>query len=132
MSINNQKYIRIKDWWSHILPPVLIFFYAGINNVPATDNKIIQLTLAIIFISILTAIIGYYINDLFDIKDDLLAGKFNFVAAQTSNFKLLFPLLIITIIFLFYFVLLLLRKTEANREELTRLIRELAISNAKK
>jgi hypothetical protein len=37
-----------------------------------------------------------------------------------------------SIIFLFYFVLLLLRKTEANREELTRLIRELAISNAKK
>ncbi len=36
------------------------------------------------------------------------------------------------IIFLFYFVLLLLRKTESNREELTRIIRELALENAKK
>jgi hypothetical protein len=37
-----------------------------------------------------------------------------------------------SIIFLFYFVLLLLRKTESNREELTRIIREFALNNAKK
>lgn len=36
-----------------------------------------------------------------------------------------------SIIFLFYFVLLLLQKVEATREELTRLVRELAIQNAK-
>lgn len=41
-------------------------------------------------------------------------------------------LVYVSIIFLFYFVLLLLRKTEANREELTRIIRELALQNAKK
>ena len=105
MSINFQKYIRIKDWWSHILPPVLLFFYAGISNYSIGNNNIIQLTIALIFISILTAIIGYYLNDLFDIKDDLLAHKFNFVAAQTTTFKLLFPILIIAIIFLFYLYL---------------------------
>ena len=37
-----------------------------------------------------------------------------------------------SVVFLFYFVLLLLRKTETNREELTRIIRELALENAKK
>lgn len=37
-----------------------------------------------------------------------------------------------TIHFLFYFVLLLLQKEKATREELTRLVRELAIQNAKK
>ncbi len=41
-------------------------------------------------------------------------------------------LVYMSIIFLFYFVLLLLRKTESNREELTRIIREIAIQNAKK
>ncbi|NRH20800.1 DUF2304 domain-containing protein [Candidatus Gracilibacteria bacterium] len=36
-----------------------------------------------------------------------------------------------SIIFLFYFVLLLLRKIENTREEMTKLIRELAIQHAK-
>ncbi len=100
-----KKFVRVIDWWSHILPPILLFYYAGIIGISESNNKIIQLTIALIFISILTAIIGYYINDLFDIKDDLLAGKFNFVAAQSNNFKLLFPLLIITIIILFFLYL---------------------------
>lgn len=102
MSINFQKYIRIKDWWSHILPPVLLFFYAGISNSSVGNNKIIQLTIALIFISILTAIIGYYINDLFDINDDLLAGKSNFIATQSAIIKLLIPILIIAMFFMFY------------------------------
>jgi hypothetical protein len=34
-----------------------------------------------------------------------------------------------SITFLFYFVILLLQKTEGNREELTRVIREAALSN---
>lgn len=37
-----------------------------------------------------------------------------------------------SIIFLFYFVLLLLQKIEATREEVTKLVREIAIQNAKK
>jgi hypothetical protein len=37
-----------------------------------------------------------------------------------------------SIIFLFYFVLLLLRKIEDTREEVTSLVREIAIQNAKK
>lgn len=37
-----------------------------------------------------------------------------------------------SIIFLFYFVLLLLRKVEATREEVTKLVREIALQNAKK
>lgn len=37
-----------------------------------------------------------------------------------------------SIIFLFYFVLLLLQKVETTREEVTRLVREIAIQNAKK
>lgn len=41
-------------------------------------------------------------------------------------------LIYISIIFLFYFVLLLLRKVEATREEVTKLVREIAIQNAKK
>ena len=36
-----------------------------------------------------------------------------------------------SIIFLFYFVLLLLRKVELTREEVTKLVRELAIQNTK-
>jgi len=41
-------------------------------------------------------------------------------------------LVYMSIIFLFYFVLLLLRKVEATREEVTKLVREIAIQNAKK
>lgn len=41
-------------------------------------------------------------------------------------------LVYVSIIFLFYFVLLLLRKIENTREEVTRLVREIAIQNAKK
>ena len=37
-----------------------------------------------------------------------------------------------SIIFLFYFVLLLLRKVETTREEVTKLVREIAIQSAKK
>lgn len=35
-----------------------------------------------------------------------------------------------SIIFLFYFTLLLLRKVEGNREELTRIIREVSLQNS--
>lgn len=38
-------------------------------------------------------------------------------------------LVYIGITFLFYFVLLLLRKTDSNHEELTRITRELALQN---
>ncbi len=41
-------------------------------------------------------------------------------------------LVYMSIIFLFYFVLLLLRKIEDTQEEVTSLVRELAIQNAKK
>ena len=41
-------------------------------------------------------------------------------------------LVYVSIIFLFYFVLLLLRKIENTREEVTRLVREIALQNAKK
>jgi hypothetical protein len=37
-----------------------------------------------------------------------------------------------SIVFLFYFVLLLLRKIESTREEVTKLVREIALQNAKK
>ncbi len=37
-----------------------------------------------------------------------------------------------SIIFLFYFVLLLLRKVENTREEITKLVREIALHNAQK
>lgn len=37
-----------------------------------------------------------------------------------------------SIIFLFYFVLLLLRKVETTREEVTKLVREIAIQSAKR
>jgi len=36
-----------------------------------------------------------------------------------------------SIVFLFYFVLLLLEKVETQREELTRLVRELSLSGTK-
>lgn len=41
-------------------------------------------------------------------------------------------LVYISIIFLFYFVLLLLRKVEKQREEISRLVREIALQNSKK
>ncbi|MDD3302935.1 MAG: DUF2304 family protein [Candidatus Gracilibacteria bacterium] len=41
-------------------------------------------------------------------------------------------LVYVSILFLFYFALLLLRKTEDNRDDLTKFVRELAIDNSKK
>lgn len=102
-----KKIVRAQEWWSFILPPILLFYYVGLQQSNIDTQIVYSELLLLMFISVITAIIGYFINDLFDIKDDLKAGKKNYVAS--------FPILI-KIVFLpaLFFVLFLLFKFNAH------------------
>ncbi len=104
MTLKNQKYLRIKDWWSHILPPILLFFYIGIPEQGISINHLLFLYILNIVLSIITAIIGYFLNDQFDIKDDLVAGKPNFVSTLSTNFRYLFSIFMVGCTILFFYI----------------------------
>lgn len=98
--MNNKfsKILRIQEWWSFILPPILLFYYLGLFNQKIPESSILPLYTAIILFSVCTAITGYFINDLYDIKADAIAGKYNFVSTQSKVFRYLFLPFIITIL----------------------------------
>ena len=98
-----KKIIRVEQWWSHILPPILLFYYIGLFSSTGNTKHVFANTLFLIFISIITAIIGYFINDLFDIKDDLKANKRNYVAQAPSWLRIIaIPIILLLVALLFY------------------------------
>lgn len=97
------KYLRIQEWWSHVLPPILLFYYLGLNDRNNQKTLVLALFFTIILLSILTAITGYFINDWFDINDDFKAGKSNFIASLSNKKRyLLFSILICMLILLYW------------------------------
>jgi 4-hydroxybenzoate polyprenyltransferase len=99
------RILRVQDWWGHILPPILLFYYAGATGFQNGTSTLIFPMLLLVFTSVITAITGYFINDLFDIKSDLAAGKKNYVSGLPRMVKLLF---LPVIVLLFFAVLIIM------------------------
>jgi 4-hydroxybenzoate polyprenyltransferase len=71
------KKLRIQLWWNHIIPPIIASIYFVIWYADFYE-PILWLNI-LLFISFLfgCAGFGYFINDVFDIEVDYLAGKSN-------------------------------------------------------
>lgn len=97
-------YMRVQEWWGHILPPIFLVYYAALPFSPPTPGKGLGGMLILMLLSVLTAMTGYFLNDLFDIREDALAGKKNYVAALAPVFRIMFlPLLFLLLFLLLYF-----------------------------
>jgi hypothetical protein len=75
--VNYRFIFRVQEWWGAILPPILLFYYLGIIENGGDSPIIYKNLVTLIIISIITALIGYYSNNYYDINDDLKAGKKN-------------------------------------------------------
>ncbi len=90
---------RVKYWWSHVIPPILVFVYifSHLNNLTFYSTLFL---FALFMLSIIgTASYGYLLNDISDIKDDNKASKTNYVSKLKN--KIRFILLGSTIIIAF-------------------------------
>ncbi len=91
-----KKIFRLHDWWSHILPPIFMFSYWGFFEKNNSVLNAIYIILYLLLITNFTAIIGFFINDLFDESEDKIVGKYNFTAQLPLFIKILFlPLFLI-------------------------------------
>lgn len=94
-----KKVFRLQDWWSHILPPIFIFYYCGLFHEQITGRESVLLIYQILLTAFFTGISGFFINDLFDIKEDALAGKYNFADKLPTSIRYLFlPFLVLLFI----------------------------------
>lgn len=88
--------IRIKDWWSSILIPVVSFYFIGLLYTKNTlVDQYLKNTIWLLLLSITTASFGFYLNEYTDIKDDLKAGKENAVSLLSKPKAITFLLFII-------------------------------------
>lgn len=74
------RYIRLKDWWSFIVPPIITFYCIGLILINAKSSILSSLLLSFVLfltLTISTAAFGFFINEWSDIKDDAIAGKAN-------------------------------------------------------
>ncbi|MCC6582315.1 MAG: hypothetical protein IT271_01295 [Chitinophagales bacterium] len=94
------NYIRIKDWWNYILPPVLCFFYAGLLVHPVPFQLIFKYYILFLILTISIAAYGFFINEWCDMDDDLAASKNN-ILANTSLLTRIGILLFILSVFIF-------------------------------
>lgn len=81
-------YIRIKDWWSFIIPPVLSFYFAGLLCKKTKDSNLSDILSTFIIFFLLTcftAAFGFFLNEWTDIKDDKIAGKENVLYTLSKN-----------------------------------------------
>ncbi|MCO5249507.1 MAG: UbiA family prenyltransferase [Chitinophagales bacterium] len=88
--------IRIRDWWSSILIPVVSFYFIGLlysRNIIVDDY--LKNAVRLLLLSITTASFGFYLNEFTDVKDDLKAGKKNAVSMLSKPKAIVFLLFII-------------------------------------
>ncbi|MFN8284385.1 MAG: UbiA family prenyltransferase [Chitinophagales bacterium] len=102
--MNLKKILRAQEWWSFILPPVFLFYYVGLLQFPRAGRSIYFEMITLMIVSVITAIIGYFINDLFDIHDDLKAGKKNYVSSFPLWLKALFFPLCISLLLILWLI----------------------------
>lgn len=84
--------VRVNEWWHHILPPIIGFYFLGTTYTSSADILAICAGLGkLLFISIPVAAFGYYLNEWTDIEDDRAGGKRNFAGPlSVKNRWLLF------------------------------------------
>lgn len=94
--------IRVKDWWSYILPPIIGFYFLGnlLSDVVIISNVFIINLIQILLLSIPVAAFGFFVNEWTDIVDDKNAGKTNYAADLSPASRWLIFLLICSILFL--------------------------------
>lgn len=86
------KYIRIKDWWYHILPPIFLFYNIGLLELDTISLPIKTIYLDYFFffsLSIFTASFGFFVNEWTDIEDDFVANKKNALRNLSSLKKII-------------------------------------------
>lgn len=102
--MNFRFIFRVQEWWGAILPPILLFYYLGIIENGGDSPIIYKNLVTLIIISIITALIGYYSNNYYDISDDLKAGKKNQLNSLPDIVKwLLIPAQLILLAVVIYF-----------------------------
>lgn len=102
--MNFRFIFRVQEWWGAILPPILLFYYLGIIDKGGDSPIVYKNLIVLIFISIITALIGYYSNNYYDIKDDLKAGKKNQLNTLPDTIKwLLIPVQLLVLSSFIYF-----------------------------
>lgn len=75
-----QKVIRISDWFQSFIPTILGYCFVWILLAKVPFSMELILTLLLFTISAIGfAMLGYLINDLFDIREDKIAGKQNLI-----------------------------------------------------
>lgn len=93
-------YIRLKDWWSFIIPPIISFYYLQLLT---KDTKLLSFYnisfdfINFILLSIFVAAFGFFLNEWSDINDDKIAGKKN-VLYNLSKKKIKFYFIFIVLV----------------------------------
>ena len=93
------RYIRLKDWWSFIIPPIITFYCIGlilINSKSSTLSTLLFSFVLFLVLTISTAAFGFFINEWSDIKDDTIAGKENTLSNAKQHTLILLLLFIIS------------------------------------
>jgi UbiA prenyltransferase family len=88
------KILRVNEWWGYKVPMLLgvfIFFY---DTMPSSPISILAGAGILLWWIITAAAFGYLINNVFDIEQDLLAGKPNFTAYMPVRSRVLLSLLL--------------------------------------
>jgi hypothetical protein len=90
----SMKYLRAGEWWGHILPPIMLFYYAGLCSMKTPESAAYYTAGMLLALAVITAIAGYFLNDLSDVREDALAGKKNYIGKLPLPVKAAFlPLL---------------------------------------
>jgi 4-hydroxybenzoate polyprenyltransferase len=94
---NILQYIRLKDWWNFIIPPVISFYCIGLLTTTTSLLPFIDIAfrfVTFLMLTILVAAFGFFLNEWSDIGDDVKAGKKNALRnLDTTTIILLFSLI---------------------------------------
>jgi 4-hydroxybenzoate polyprenyltransferase len=74
------RYIRLKDWWSFIIPPVMSFYCIGLLTTYTGSQPFANIAfrfICFLMLTILVAAFGFLLNEWMDKRDDKIAGKKN-------------------------------------------------------
>jgi 4-hydroxybenzoate polyprenyltransferase len=82
------KITRLKDWKNYLIPFLLGFVFIPIYIYKTTFEQAIILILLFLITIIATASYGFLLNDIFDLKDDIKAGKTNFSKELTIRARI--------------------------------------------
>jgi 4-hydroxybenzoate polyprenyltransferase len=111
--INILNTFRVKYWWNHVVPTILLFVYIYSFFNSYEFLKTIQYFILFLISIIGTAAYGYLLNDVTDIKDDLKSGKQNHASKLQPNIRyiLLISTLIVAFVPLFWLPINILNLT---------------------